>query len=92
MRHRESQRGGAPQKGPAPLAGVSGRHSYRMTLAESETRFCRYPPDIIFSPFRRRLLPGQEGEGAAPSEGRSVWDARGSVERVFQQPASNDVL
>ena len=45
------------------MAGVSGRHSYRMTLAESETRFCRCPPDIIFPPFRRRLLPGQEGEG-----------------------------
>ena len=46
------------------MAGVSGRHSYRMTLAESETRFCRCPPDIIFPPFLgRKALPGQEGEG-----------------------------
>ena len=42
------QKEGAPSEGGCPLmAGVSGRHSYRMTLAESETRFCRCPPDIV---------------------------------------------
>ena len=56
-------RGAASSERRPLLAGGSGRHSYRMTLAESEARFCRCPPDIIFPPFRRRLLPGQEGEG-----------------------------
>jgi len=52
------------RRGLPLMAGVSGRHSYRMTLAESATRFCRCPPDIIFPPFLgRKALPGQEREG-----------------------------
>ena len=56
------------------MAGVSGRHSYRMTLAESETRFCRCPPDMIFP-------PSWPGRGRRP-----IWTARGLVERVLHHP------
>jgi len=58
---------GAPSSRGAEIhfGRVSGRHSYRMTLAESETRFFRCPPDIIFPSFLgRKALSGQEGEGS----------------------------
>ena len=65
---------GAPSEGGCPLmAGVSGRHSYRMTLAESETRFCRCPPDIIFPPFLARKGKAPPLLRGAPSGAHGGW-------------------
>ncbi|HUV44855.1 MAG TPA: NAD(P)-dependent oxidoreductase [Dehalococcoidales bacterium] len=67
------------------MSGVSGRHSYRMTLAESETRFCRCPPDTIISPFLAR-------KGKAAHLGRTGVGRKGFSAPCYDPYLTEDAI